>query len=170
MSLALLTRIKPIAISAALGLFMAGASQAQADDVPVESMLTAFEVTMDETGTEHLGAASEILPGGVIEYHLEHVNHTDTPLGAFIIEGNVPDAAAYIVNSQSAEAASIFEARAAGTDWSIPPLVRYIEDEAGVMRPETIPASEYAAIRWRLNDPLEPEARIETVYRVRIDQ
>ena len=143
---------------------------AQDQQTEVESVLTAYEVRTNEAGAEYLGPASEILPGGVIEYHLDYVNHTDGPLGGFIIEGRIPHASSYIINSQSADLTAEFEARTGDIDWPAPPLVRYVEDADGVMRPENVPASEYEAIRWRLSAPVEPEIPVRTVYRVRVDR
>ena len=155
----------------ALALFGATlVSVANADTEPVLSELKAFEVVSDEEGNENFSPAERVDPGAVIEYQLTYTNTSDESLSRFVVNGRIPQASEYLMHSADVGQKSIFEARTDDIEWSIPPLRRMVADEAGILRPETVPPKEYAGIRWRLNSPLAAGEEVVARYRVRVDR
>jgi len=160
--------IKPAMIGL---LFSFGAGAAYADSVEsVTGQLDAYEVTYNEAGEEALTTAERITPGGTIEYHLSYVNNSDAPLSGFTINGRVPHSAYYLSNSAQVVGDAIFQARTTDIDWQAPPLIRMVQDEAGILRPETVPPQDYAEIRWQLTEPVAAGDEVEARYRVRINR
>ncbi len=153
--------------SAAALVFSAIALQAQADNNAVESRLEVATVVEASEG-ETLEPARTITPGAVLQYSLDYTNRSETGLDGFTIVGPIPENTTFLLETERADRRSVFEAKVEGLDWAQPPITRYETDGDGVVHSVIVPASEYAAVRWRLAEPLEPGGSASAAYRVRV--
>ena len=160
---------RPYHLLACLAPVILSAPIALADNAPLESKLQAFEVVSKEDGGETYVPAERIDPGSVIEYRLIYTNVSDAALDKLVLDAAVPEASRYESHVSQVGQPSVVEARTSDIDWTRPPLVRMIADEAGVVRPVEVSPAEYEGLRWRLASPLAAGEQVEARYRVRVD-
>lgn len=164
------TRIPRSSMGLAAGLtVLLLASGAQAQSGEVEATLTAYSVSLTQDGTEQLDPASDIKPGGVIEYEIDYKNATDDPIDNFIVLGDVPDQTHYVAVTAVEGFESKLEVHVPGIGWSLEPVIRYVEDEHGALIGTKVPPEEYDALRWRMPNALAPGEEISVSYRIRVN-
>lgn len=155
------------------GLALAGTAMAQdgeaASEAKIESKIAAFTITLDENGNERRERATTVSPGGVIEYQLSYRNISGQPLSDFVILGDVPPATYYLSAERLDMPEAVFEVSVADIGWGAPPLIRYVRDEAGIMRPVKVPEAEFEALRWRLAEPIIPGEEVSATYRIKVE-
>ncbi len=135
----------------------------------VEATLAAYAVTVQEDGVEQLTPATDIKPGGIIEYEIDYRNATSTPLADFIVLGDVPDETTYLSVTSIEGFKSELEVHVPGIGWSFEPVIRYVQDETGALVPMTVQPEEYDALRWRMPNALAPGEEISVSYRIRVN-
>lgn len=160
---------KLITMTAACLLIGAGPVFADNADEPLKMSLQAQTVTVSEDGKETFGAADAVLPGAIIEYRLTYENVSDAVLDGFVIKGKIPEVTVFIDDTAQSNSEAIFEARIEDIGWTLLPAMRYVPDETGVMHGVRVPPEDYAEVRWRLIEPLEPGAKVEKRYRVAVN-
>ncbi|MEO0548288.1 MAG: hypothetical protein AAFZ91_00085 [Pseudomonadota bacterium] len=136
----------------AIGAFTASTlfGVANAQDA-LESSLSAFVVSSDDTGKETLVETEEIAPGETIEYVLTYKNVSDSALSGIVVSAPVPASTIFVADSASTDTDALFEVSADdGATWATPPLTRQTDNGD-----EIIPPAEYDMVRWT------PEAAIE---------
>jgi len=135
----------------------------------VEATLTAYAVTVQEDGAEALAPASEIKPGGIIEYEIDYRNATEDPLENFVILGDVPEQTTYLSVTSVEGFQSELEVHVPDIGWSLEPVIRYVQDDTGALVPMTVQPEEYDALRWRMPNALAPGEEISVSYRIRVN-
>lgn len=156
-------------LTLSLGLGVTGAAYAQEAPAKVESEIAAYTITLDEEGKEQRALADVVSPGGIIEYEMTYRNVSDEPLGDFIIQGGVPDATYYHSAEQLDALRATFEVSVADLGWATPPIMRYVDDGTGVLRPVEVPEEEYQVLRWRLKQPITPGEEVSATYRIKVE-
>ncbi len=148
---------------------MASLTPALADDGPLTSALSVFQVLETGTSPATFRPADTVAPGGILEYRLDYENVSQAPLADLVIQAVIPHNTEFIEVSQSVDRPAVFEAKVEGLEWSTLPVTRYEADENGVLQAVEIPAEEYVAVRWRVAEPLAAGESTRAVYRVRVD-
>ena len=64
---------------------------------------------------------------------------------------------------------AIFEVSVSDIGWATPPVIRYVEDEEGILQPAEVPDEEFEALRWRLVEPIAPGEEVSASYRIRVE-
>jgi hypothetical protein len=135
----------------------------------VEATLTAYAITIEEDGAERASPASEIKPGGIIEYEIDYRNATEDPLENFVILGDVPDKTTYLSVTSIEGFQGELEVHVPDIGWSLEPVIRYVQDDTGALVPMTVQPEEYDALRWRMPNALAPGEEISVSYRIRVN-
>ena len=159
---------KLLSASAVISLTMSGLAVAESD--PLKMDLSAQIVTLDVNGEEVFEPANSVAPGSTIEYRIQYENISDDPLEHFVVNGRIPNVTAFIADSAELDTSATFQARVEGIGWADVPVIRYLQDETGVLRAVTVSEDEYTGLRWKLAQPLGPGDEIEARYRVIVDQ
>ena len=142
---------------------------AQDGDAKIVSHIEAFTIAQTEDGAEVRGPADTISPGGIIEYEMTYKNISEDPLELFIIRGEVPRSTFYLSGEEDISVPAVFEVSVADLGWNTPPIVRYVEYEAGILRPVEVSEEEFEALRWRLAEPITPGEEVSATYRIRVE-
>ena len=170
----LFMRAKILAVAVATAAFVAPSLEtgtyAQEAPAKVESSISAYTVTLAEDGKEIKVPAKKVSPGGTIEYQLSYKNISDEPLEEFVILGNVPASTSYLSAVPLEATRAIFEVSVSDIGWATPPIVRYKEDDSGIMRPVEVPKDEFEALRWRLAEPISPGEEVSATYRIKVEE
>ncbi len=148
---------------------LAGVSVAQKEQSKVVSYIEAFTIHQDESGEEVRAPAESVSPGGVIEYQMTYKNISEDMLGEFIIRGDVPPETYFLSSRDLPDVPAIFEVSVSDIGWATPPVIRYVEDEEGILRPAEVPDEEFEALRWRLVEPIAPGEEVSATYRIRVE-
>ncbi len=156
-------------IAALAALLLAAASLAQqgaANPIQLRTEIYIVSlVTLANGGQEErFTAATEAIPGQVIEYRIFATNAGETtlPAGRVTITGPVMDGFEFVPRSATPSSDRVLtEYSHDGTTFGIAPLL--VGEGAGrrVVEPE-----EYRAVRWTLLEPLEPGQEEPFYYRV----
>jgi len=152
------------------GSAIGGTTWAQEQAPKVETAISAYTIVVDEKGNEVRETASTVSPGGIIEYQLSYRNVSDDALSNFIILGDVPEATEYLSAQPLGETLAVFEVSVEDIGWATPPVIRYIDDGDGVLRPVNVPEEEFEALRWRLAEPITPGEEVSATYRIKVAQ
>ncbi len=158
---------RPIAALCVAALLCSPAALAQSGEV--EATLTAYAITIEEDGAERASPASEIKPGGIIEYEIDYRNATEDPLENFVILGDVPDKTTYLSVTSIEGFQGELEVHVPDIGWSLEPVIRYVQDDTGALVPMTVQPEEYDALRWRMPNALAPGEEISVSYRIRVN-
>ena len=161
---------KSLCLLAFAGSAIGASALAQEKPVKVESEISAYTIVTDEEGNEIRETASKVSPGGIIEYELRYRNVSEDALSNFVILGDVPDATQYLSAQPLGEALAIFEVSVEDIGWATPPVIRYVDDGDGVLRPVDVPEEEFEALRWRLAEPITPGEEVSATYRIKVEQ
>ena len=148
---------------------MQGHAQAQDEHAKVVSHIEAYAIEQDDAGQEIRLTAESINPGGIIEYHMTYTNISDASLAQFVIQGDVPNETTYVSAGEVNDAPAIFEVSVADIGWASPPVIRYVEDNEGILRPVEVPDEEFEALRWRLVEPINPGEVVSATYRIKVE-
>ena len=156
------------ALSASLGacvfaLLTGVAVPAFALEPAVESQLIANRV-VTEAGAEVLKPADKASPGDVIEYRARYVNKGTTGVAALAATIPVPPGTEFWNGSTRPSGAL---ASVDGINFAAIPLKRTVRAADGKTREETIPTTEYRAVRWDLG-ALPPGTDATVSLRVRV--
>jgi len=137
---------------------------ALAQSPAVTSSLTAQRVEMVE-GKAVLKPATQVKPGDVIEYSGTYKNSSATAVDKLQATVPVPVGTTLIAGSaQPAQALASTD----GTRFAPMPLVRMVKQPNGSEHQETVPLSEYRALRWDVGT-LGAGSSTVVSLRVRID-
>lgn len=161
--------LQPLAIFVVLTCLPAMA-QAQG---PLESLLEVFhvnQVATDEGIQETLVNADQAEPGSVLEYVLTYTNTGDGALSGFLVKNPIPANTRYLADSANASVSSEFMVSLDhGATFESEPVTRIVKDENGDDKEIVIPADQYNAIRWKVDESLEAASTMTMRYRVVID-
>ena len=141
-----------------------------AAEVAIEAEM--FVVGRDAEDNETLAppAGGSVAPGVVLEYRFSYSN-TGAPVSAVVLNGPIPEWTRYVGGSARAEPPARFEVQLAGEDeWEPPPILRRRVRDDGSEVVETVPPSEYGALRWVLEGSLPTGATGTFGYRIRIEE
>lgn len=158
-------------ITAVFFALMLGITAAQAE--PVTVSLEAFVVTTvtlaDGTVQETFTEATEARPGQTVEYRvmLRNAGDETLPVGTVTVAGPVPATTAYLAATatQSDLVTAEFSADD-GATFSAEPVMKTVTNEAGAEEQVVAAPAEYSAVRWTLQEALEPGAERTLSYRV----
>lgn len=150
-------------------LVLMGLSQAHAESDALKVELEAHTIIIDETGAEQMAPAKAVSPGSLIEYRMRYENVSETDLGDFVINGEIPSMTEFIAESEQANGQALFEVHVEDIGWSEIPVMRYLPDETGVLRAVIVAPEDYNGLRWRLSEPLRAGQVVEAHYRVKVD-
>ena len=162
-----ITRVA-VATATVLSLWV-GPISAQEEVQKIATSIEAFTIIEDEAGEEVRAPAERVSPGGIIEYQMTYKNVSEDVLSHFVIRGDVPEATYYLSSEDLQNALAVFEVSVADIGWASPPVVRYVEDDAGILRPIEVPDEEFEALRWRLAEPIIPGEEVSATYRIRVE-
>jgi len=141
---------------------------AQVARAQVETKKRAFALTHAANGELIRTPAARALPGQILEYELSYRNMSDVALDDFILVGELPIAAEYVSNAALNGPKAVFEVSVADMGWVLPPVVRYMDDGKGILRPVAIPEENFQALRWRLAESIAPGEEVSASYRIKI--
>lgn len=162
-------RLIGLVVGGAAILLSAGATVAQEEVAKIVSTIEAFTIVQDEAGQDVRAPADAINPGGVIEYEMTYKNVSEDALSELIIRGDVPQQTYYLSSEELKNAPAVFEVSVADIGWATPPVIRYVEDEEGILRPVEVSDEEFEALRWRLAEPILPGEEVSATYRIRVE-
>lgn len=145
-------------------------SAAQEASPPLQTELEAYLVQFDDAGKENLILATNADPGQIIEYQLSYHNVSDGDLSKVILNAGVPNSSEYLSHQNELSVVSTVEVKTADIAWAEPPLKRAVKNENGEVQFITVSPNEYSGVRWKLNSPLSAGEKVNTSYRVRIEQ
>jgi uncharacterized repeat protein (TIGR01451 family) len=158
--------LSALVLSAALLIGTASAQEEQAEN-PIRIAIQAFIVSQvtaeDGTTEERLTESDTARPGQVVEYRVTATNQDPTtlPAGTVSVVGPIPEGARYVDGSATPSSQQVrTEFSADGQTFSEPPVL------AGGA---AVDPADYAAVRWTLLVPLEPQQEVRFVYRVVIE-
>ncbi|MGR3571927.1 hypothetical protein [Brevirhabdus sp.] len=132
-------------------------------------------VETDEQGQETLVARDSVRPGETIYYTLTHKNTADFDMAGLVIVAPVPAGVEFLPQTEESSSDAVFEVQAElepeqpGLEWSTMPAMRRVVDPDGSERMEPLPASEIAAVRWRLKTALLSGEEALNAYRVVVE-
>ncbi len=122
------------------------------------------QVTLqDGTKEERFTAATEAIPGQVVEYRIFAINAGETTLPQGAVQITVPVQAhlQYVANSATPTSDRVItEFSVDGQTFSAPPVIVVVAGERKVAEP-----TEYTTIRWTLLVPMEPGQEEPFYYR-----
>ena len=146
---------------ALLGMALPASAQEAA---PQALVVTALNVTATEAGRD---AGGSISPGDVVEYRLTFTNVRDAAALGVVFSDPIPAGLIYVIDTAGADRAdaAVEYSIDGGESWSAAPMVEVEDAGERVLRPA--PAEAYTDIRWTLNDPVAPGARVTASFRVR---
>lgn len=146
---------------------------AETSESPLTAVLEAVRVDLvqaaDGTMVEKLVPADTVLPGNILEYTGSYTNISASSLIGLIVNGPIPASTNYVEGTQSVSIGAVFEVLIEGEDWQEIPAYKTVTDENGQPQKVEASASDYAQLRWRLTEPLDPEGVAKTTYRVIVD-
>lgn len=126
------------------------------------------EVTLEDgTKEERFTAATEAIPGQIVEFRIFATNSGETtlPAGRVNIYGPIQEGMQFVGNSATPSSERILtEFSVDGENFSAPPVVVVEGEDRHVADP-----TEYTAIRWTLLVPMEPGQEEPFYYRVTIE-
>lgn len=132
----------------------------------VTSELKAFIVTHDKDGKEVLTPAKEGHPGDLIEYQLILTNKMDDKVKSLQATLPIPEGSAY--QDKTTDPATV-QASLDGKTFAPVPLTRKVKNKDGKEVTETIPCSEYRALRWDIPE-IESGKAVTMKARVKIEE
>lgn len=149
---------RPTAIRAmaacAVALSFSFASPAAAEgDVAV--VLSAARVVVGEHGAEQLVTTDAVHPGDVVEYRATYSNQGERAVRGLAATLPIPVGMVYLPTG----APERVEASLDGVQFAPVPLTREVVGADGRLRTETVPASEYRALRWQLGELAADDTR-----------
>jgi len=121
-------------------------SAAAEGDVAV--VLSAARVVVGEHGAEQLVTTEAVHPGDVVEYRATYSNQGEHAVRGLAATLPIPIGTVY----QPTAAVERVEASTDGVHFAPVPLVRQVTGPDGRLRTESVPASEYRALRWQLGE------------------
>ncbi|HLV12473.1 MAG TPA: hypothetical protein VKY42_08510 [Trueperaceae bacterium] len=162
------TRRTLLATILALCLAVASAQQSQANPIQLrtEIYIVSLVTLADGSQEERFTAATEAIPGQVIEYRIfaTNVGETTLPAGRVTITGPVMDGFEFVPRSATPSSERVLtEFSHDGTTFGMAPILVGEGDERRVVEP-----TEYRAVRWTLLVPLEPGQEEPFYYRVTV--
>lgn len=160
------TRRRLSALLLALLATAAFAQQGQSNPIQLrtEIYIVSLVTTDDGTQEERFTAATEAIPGQVIEYRIFATNTGETtlPAGRVTITGPIMDGFEFVPRSATPSSERVLtEFSVDGENFGSPPILVGEGDERRVAEP-----TEYRAVRWTLLVPLEPGQEEPFYYRV----
>jgi uncharacterized repeat protein (TIGR01451 family) len=124
-----------------------GASQTNAADLNIN--LVAQRVERKADGSESLLPAAKAKPGDIIEYTAHYKNQSKGPITNVHPMLPIPEGMEYIpATARPAPAAASLD----GKSFSAIPLKRKLKGPSGELLEQDVPASEYRALQWRVNE------------------
>ncbi|MES2683431.1 MAG: hypothetical protein V4650_07905 [Pseudomonadota bacterium] len=146
-----------------LAALVSGSTLAQAE---VASRMEAFRITTDAKGKEQAQPATTTNPGDVIEYRIRYENTDPKPVTQLAVSGPVPKGTALVADSVKSPVkhAKVYSTDG-GKSYQAAPVRR--KNASGEL--ETVPASEYTAVQWQVQEPLKQGAPQQFSYRVRVN-
>lgn len=161
------TRAFTAALLAAALLAFGGAAFAQSPN-PItfkSEIYVVSQVTLsDGTKEERFTAATQAIPGQIVEYRIFATNSGETTLPAGVVQiyGPVQNGMEYVPNSATPSSDRVMtEFSTDGVNFSEPPVLVGPDSDRRVAEP-----TEYTMIRWTLLVPLEPGQEEPFYYRV----
>jgi hypothetical protein len=148
------------AVCMGLGLGQAAIAQGSA----VTSKLVAQRVEMVD-GKAVLKPAGEGKPGEIIEYSGTYSNGGAAAVDKLLATIPVPVGTSYIAGSSNP---ALAQASTDGARFAPMPLMRSVKQPDGSERKESVPLSDYRAVRWEVGT-LAPGGNAVVSLRVRID-
>ena len=147
-------------------LFAALVSASALAHAEVASRMEAFVITTDAKGHEQARPVTTTNPGDVIEYRIRYENTDAKPVTQLAVSGPVPKGTALVADSVKSPVkhATVYSADG-GKTYQSAPIKR--KNAQGLL--ETVPASEYSAVQWRVQEPLRQGAPQQFSYRVRVN-
>lgn len=165
-----LARFAKAASVATLALLL-GFAAAQSSVSPItfrSEIYIVSEVTLDDgSKEERFTAATEAIPGQVVEFRIFAKNSGETtlPAGRVNIYGPIQDGMEFVANSATPSSERILtEYSVDGENFSEPPVLVGAGDSLHVADP-----SEHTSVRWTLLVPMEPGQEEPFYYRVTIE-
>ena len=132
----------------------------------VASRMEAFRITTDAKGVEQAQPATTTSPGDLIEYRIRYENTDPKPVTQLAVSGPVPQGTALIVDSVKSPVKHVtVYSTDGGKSYQAAPIKR--KNAKGLL--ESVPASEYSAVQWRVQEPLKQGAPQQFSYRVRVN-
>lgn len=158
--------LRPAAVLALLASLVAAAVAQDANPITFRSEIyIVSQVTLqDGTKEERFTAATQAIPGQVVEYRIFATNSGETTLPAGVVQifGPVQSGMEFVANSATQTSERVLtEFSVDGTSFSAPPVLVETGGERRVAEP-----SEYTMIRWTLLVPMEPGQEEPFYYRV----
>ncbi len=159
------------AASVAILVLLLGLAAAQSSASPItfrSEIYIVSEITLDDgSKEERFTAATEAIPGQVVEFRIFAKNSGETtlPAGRVNIYGPIQEGMEFVANSATPSSERILtEYSVDGENFSEPPLL--VSD--GESRHVAVP-TEFTAVRWTLLVPMEPGQEEPFYYRVTIE-
>lgn len=159
-----------LAFLAVLALLAAAAAQSQSSPITFRSEIYVVSVVTAEDGSreERFTAATEAIPGQVVEYRIIATNSGETtlPAGRVQILGPIGEGMSFVANSATPSSDRLLtEFSVDGEEFDTPPVLVGEGDDRRVADP-----SEYRVIRWTLLVDMEPGQEEPFIYRVMIEE
>jgi len=134
----------------------------------VSSELTAFKITMNESGDEVATEVDEVRPGDLIEYRLTYTNNTAESITNLVPTLPIPSSMYYMAETASPEIerASYLSS---GNNFQVPPLTREATTSGGLRTTREVSPKEYSRLQWTI-DTLEGGDSATLIARVRVSQ
>lgn len=137
-------------------------------DEDVSSELTAFKITLNESGDEVATEVSEVSPGDLIEYRLTYTNNTGESITNLVPTLPIPADTYYMASTASPEierASYLFS----GNNFQVPPLTREETLSSGLKTTRQVLPEEYSRLQWTI-DTIEGGESATLIARVRVSQ
>lgn len=144
-------------------LVLAGTSVAFAAPTEVTSRLEVHKVVVKD-GKAQFETATKALPGDVLDYELEYLNHTASSIRQLTATLPVPKGTVFVPGGQGPvpEMAS-----ADGVHFQPYPLENSVVSKDGKVTQEAVPFSQYRAVRWS-GKTLPAHAMLALHMRIRV--
>lgn len=158
-----------VAAVAVLGVFAVMAAPqlaVAASEDPLSITLTLKRVQTDAQGKETLVDAPSVKPGDLVEYQAVYANRGKQPLGNVVATLPLPQGMEYVGKSARPAAAL---ASTDGKTFAAEPLKRTVKGKDGKTVVESVPYSEYRALRWQIKS-LKPGEEYIVKARARVSQ
>jgi len=143
-----------------------------ASEPPLTATLAVAQVVLVENVEgeliETFEPATTALPGDTLQYTAVYENVSETAIGGLVVNGPIPSSTSYLAGSENITVDAVFEVLIEEEEWQALPALKTIILEDGTEQQVEASPNDYIQLRWRLDNPIEPEDSITAVYRVRV--
>lgn len=135
---------------------------------PLLREIKAFTIRF-ENGQEQRQQVEEAAPGSIVEYEFYYRNQGDVSLRDLTVNLPLPNFASFIAASaRSSVNAELNVSVDQAQNWQAEPIKRTAYNEQGQAYEETVPASEYTHLQWKVLELMKPGDEYWFHYRVNL--